>query len=124
MRRESSGFARIFYPKYSLDDVVSRVREAVDRVSNRLGLLKVVVFGSYAVKRFTASSDVDILIVYDEQVCDGDTVYNVFRTNLSLERAELHLLSKKQYQSMKDGRWLKTVAAEGVVVYDVFQGLS
>ncbi|MEM2225656.1 MAG: nucleotidyltransferase domain-containing protein [Candidatus Caldarchaeum sp.] len=106
-----------------MDDVVSRVREAVDRVSNRLGLLKVVVFGSYAVKRFTAASDVDILIVYDEQVCDGDTVYNVFRTNLSLERAELHLLSKK-YESMRDGRWLKTVAAEGVVVCDVFQGLS
>lgn len=123
MLRRYSSSVRIFYPRYSLEEVVSRVRDTANRLAVQLGLLKVVIFGSYARKRFTAASDVDILIVYDDGVCDGDRVYNVFRTNLQLQQAELHILSKKEYESIKDSRWLKTVRDEGITVHDAGLGM-
>lgn len=122
MPKESSTSVKIYYPKHSLEEVVSLLREAVDRLADRLGLLRVVVFGSYARRRFTVASDVDILIIYDEKRCDADTVYKVFRTNLELPRAELHLLSRQQFEKIKDGRWMKTVEAEGIVVHDLLDG--
>jgi len=116
MRRRYSSSVRVFYPKFSLEEVVRRVREVAFLFKEELGLKKVVLFGSYAKRRHTVASDIDILVVYDEELHDQDSVHKTLMKNLKLPRVELHLLSKKDYEHMRESRWIKMVEEEGIEV--------
>jgi len=116
MRRRYSSSVRVFYPKFSLEEVVRRVREAAFLFREELGLKKVVLFGSYVKGRCTVASDIDILVVYDEESHDQDSVYKTLMKNLKLPRVELHILSKKDYDLIRESKWIKTVEEEGIEV--------
>jgi len=116
MQRKYSSSVRVFYPELSLEEVVKRIREVAFLFKEELGLKKVVLFGSYAKRRYTVASDIDILVVYDEESNDQDNVYKTLMKNLKLPRVELHLLSKKDYELMRESRWIKTVEEEGIEI--------
>jgi len=113
MRKRSSSSVRVFFPKFSVDEVVERIKETASHFSEDLGLEKVVLFGSYAKNRHTVSSDIDILVVFDESISDEDEVYKTLMKNVKLPRVELHILSKKEYESMKGSKWMETIEKEG-----------
>jgi predicted nucleotidyltransferase len=114
MQEKYSSSARVFFPRFSLDDVVREVRRCISLSSEDLALKKVVIFGSYAKKRYTAGSDVDLFVVFDESRCTSDCVYKTLRKSIRLPRLELHILSLKEYQEAKDSKWVKTIDEEGV----------
>jgi predicted nucleotidyltransferase len=62
MRRGFSGSVRVFYPKFTQEEVFERIKEVASSLEGDLGLLKVTLFGSYATGRYTVASDIDILI--------------------------------------------------------------
>lgn len=111
MRKRSSSSVRVFFPKFSVDEVVERIKETASHFSEDLGLEKVVLFGSYAKNRHTVSSDIDILVIFDESI--SDEVYKTPMKNVKLPRVELHILSKKEYESMKGSKWIETMEKEG-----------
>src|SRR3990170_7801764 len=65
MRRGSSSSVKISYPRYSRQEVLNRLAAGVIALQQRLPLKRVVLFGSYASGRFTAASDIDVLVVYE-----------------------------------------------------------
>lgn len=39
--------------------------------------------------------------------------------NINLPRVELHILSRKDYESMKKSKWIKTIEEEGILIMNV-----
>ena len=64
MPSKSSSSVRVFYPRYSREELIARLRERVRVLSEELPLVRAVLFGSWATGRATAFSDVDVLVVY------------------------------------------------------------
>ncbi|MEM2909819.1 MAG: nucleotidyltransferase domain-containing protein [Nitrososphaerota archaeon] len=116
MQRKSSGSVRIFYPKFSQEEILERIREVVNGLKDELGIEMVVLFGSYAKKIYTVASDVDILVVYDDEKSDNDLVYKRLMKHLKIPRAELHIFSKKEYGNIRGSMWIKTIETEGVKI--------
>ncbi|MBS7653346.1 MAG: nucleotidyltransferase domain-containing protein [Candidatus Bathyarchaeia archaeon] len=113
MPRASSGSARIFYPDFSQEEVIKRIREVTFSLKDELGLVRVALFGSYATGRQTVASDIDILIVHEEQICDKDKVYKKLMKSLMLPRVELHIVSKTEYDQIKSSKWMEAIEKEG-----------
>ncbi len=118
MRKRSSSSVRVFYPKFSLEEVVERIKGVTSRFKEELGLEKVVLFGSYARRSYTVASDIDIFIVYDERKCHEDRVYKTLMKSLKLPRVELHILSKKDYELMRKSKWIEVIESEGRKIID------
>ncbi|MBO3798883.1 MAG: nucleotidyltransferase domain-containing protein [Thermoproteota archaeon] len=114
MQKKYSSSVKVFFPKFSLEDVEREVSRVVSLLSESLALKKVVIFGSYAKKRYTAGSDIDLLVVFDDTRCAKDDVYKILMKSIKLPRLELHILSLKEYQEIKDSKWIKTIDKEGI----------
>jgi predicted nucleotidyltransferase len=114
MRGKYSNSVRVFFPKFSLEDVIREVDRCTSLLSEGFALKKVIIFGSYAKKRYTVGSDIDLFVVFDDSQCTKDDVYRAMMKNIKLPRLELHILSLKEYQEVKDSKWVKTIDEEGV----------
>jgi len=64
MLKGSSDSVRICYPKFDSHQLVQRLRESIKALEEKIPLLLVVLFGSYAKGNYTVASDIDLLIVY------------------------------------------------------------
>lgn len=116
MRRRSSSSVRVFYPRHSQSDVISRVKETVASLSERIALDEVILFGSYAKNKHTVGSDIDIFIVFDESRSTEDEIYKIIMKAIKLPRVELHILSNKDYELMKSSKWIETIMEEGIKI--------
>lgn len=67
MQKKSLSSVRIFYPKFSLEEIVKKLKEIASSFSKRLGIEKIILFGSYPNKRYMVASDIDLLVVINEQ---------------------------------------------------------
>jgi len=87
-----------------------------------LPLRKAILFGSYAEGRQTASSDVDLLIVYDDPKVKDD--YIKICRRLAVEGLEPHAYTLSEYNTLKASRnWLiEEAERKGIVIYAREQG--
>jgi len=92
---------------------VEKVKREAEPLCRDTGIEKIILFGSYATGRQTAASDIDLLVIIDTDIYDKDGAYRILRKGLSIKRVELHILSREEYQSMKETRWIKTAEKEG-----------
>ena len=116
MQRRYSTSVRVYYPRYSREEVIHRLREALQPVYRKLGVEKAILFGSYATGRSTAASDIDLLVVVDTALMDKDEVYKLIRKSIGLRMVELHMLTKDEYKELQTSRWIKTIEKEGVTI--------
>ena len=77
-------FCEVFYPPWTREALLVRLREGVAALREVLPLVRVVLFGSYARGRQTVASDIDLLVVYAGAV-RGDA-YALVRRTLDLRR--------------------------------------
>lgn len=113
MPRRSSGSARIFYPEYDKEKVLEIIRNSLPQLLKVLPVKLVVLFGSYAKGNFTAFSDIDLLVVYDDPI--REDAYRIVKKTIRLKGLEPHVYSLSEYRQME-----KTIAKmieNGVVVY-------
>jgi uncharacterized protein len=117
MRQRSSNIVKISYPKFSRDELVSLLNQRSKKLSKILPLVCVVLFGSYAKKRQTAASDIDVLVVYEDPKKEND--YSIVWDALNIPMLEPHVFSLSEYaKQIKDKTWLPNVARrEGVPIY-------
>lgn len=117
MPNKSSNSVRIYYPRYSVEEIrqlVLRKRSLLES----LGVVKVVLFGSYAKNLHTAASDVDLLVlVKDEKHKD----YAKIASCIGIDILELHLYTAKEFEEMlKSGSWLaKEAKRNGITLLDI-----
>jgi predicted nucleotidyltransferase len=113
MLQRSSGFVKVFYPPWSCEALLVRLREGVTALREVLPLVRVVLFGSYARGRQTVASDIDLLVVYAGAV-RGDA-YALVRRTLDLRRLEPHVYAEEEYAQVR--KTLECMVQDGITVY-------
>ena len=116
MRRRSWNSVRVFYPPFSREELLKLLRERSRILSERIPLVKVILFGSYAKGRQTPSSDVDVLIVHR---CESLDVYSLAWDVLDIPQLQLHVYREEDYKRLRKvkGSLVQVAEREGVVVY-------
>ena len=71
MLQRSSSSVRIFYPRFSREQVVERITQNLGKLQKKLPLLLVALFGSYARGDHTVASDIDLLVIYGGEKTKG-----------------------------------------------------
>lgn len=94
MRTESFGSVRIFWPLYSRDELIERLRAGAAMLHRSLPLKRAALFGSWASGRATAFSDVDILVVYEG--APRVAAYAEAVAAFQVPRVELHVYSEAE----------------------------
>lgn len=112
MQRKYSGSAKIFYPKYSRDDLLELLKRKVEALKRVLQVSLVALFGSYATNSYTAASDIDLLVVYKGHAKDA---YTTVRKAFGLPLLEPHVYSEEEYTTMKET--LHKMTANSITIY-------
>lgn len=97
MPKKSSTSVRVFYPELTQAEVIARLRDRLPDLAEKLPLRRVVLFGSYASGRFTAASDIDLLVVHEGPA--RDEAYRLVRQILGLPRLEPHVYTIDEYRA-------------------------
>ena len=113
MPQRSSGSVRVFYPPWSREALLVRLREGVAALREVLPVVRVVLFGSCARGRQTVASDIDLLVVYAGAV-RGDA-YALVRRTLDLRRLEPHVYAEEEYAQVSET--LERMIQDGITVY-------
>lgn len=116
MQKKFSSSVKVFFPVFNKEEVIKKIRETVNLYFDKLGLEKVVLFGSYAKGNYTVASDVDLLILFNEEKSCESEVYKTLMRNIKVPRVELHILSKKDYITVKNLKWIKMIENEGIEI--------
>lgn len=110
MRSESSGSVKIFSPPYDRERLIALLRDRLPALNADLPLRSVVLFGSWAVRRATAFSDVDLLVIYAGPA--RENAYRLVRTTLGLRGLEPHVYSEPEARAL--GSTLERMTRDGV----------
>jgi len=113
MLKRSSGSAKIFYPEYNREKVLEIIRNSLPQLLKKLPVRLVVLFGSYAKGNFTAFSDVDLLVVYEDPF--REDAYKIVKRTIKLKGLEPHVYSLSEYKQME--KTISKMIEGGVVVY-------
>ncbi|MEM1580962.1 MAG: nucleotidyltransferase domain-containing protein [Candidatus Bathyarchaeia archaeon] len=107
---------KVFFPKVNREDVVKEVSRCITEFREKLGLESIILFGSYAKDKYTVASDIDLLIIFDDQKSGEDQVYKSLMRNIKLPRVELHMIPKRNLEAFRDSKWMKTIEREGIKI--------
>ena len=113
MRKESSSSVRIFYPRFSREDLIQKLREGISRLILELPLSLAVLFGSYAEGNYTVASDVDFLVVYKGK--ERRDAYKTVKKTMNIPLLEPHVYSEHEYKRLK--KVIDRMIARGVFLF-------
>ncbi len=119
MPNESFDSVKVYYPRYSVEeirDIIGRKRKELES----LGVVRVVLFGSYAKNLQTAASDVDMLVLV-RNVEHKEQNYAKIADCIGIDILELHLYTTEEFDKMLKSRsWLaKEVEKNGITLLDI-----
>ena len=105
---------KIYYAKYSRDDVIKIIRDSIPNLKKKLPLRHVLLFGSYAEGRSTAASDIDLLVVYDGKRVEDD--YIIVRKTIKLPNLQPHIYTAEEYEELRNirGSIVETALKRGI----------
>jgi hypothetical protein len=113
MPKKSTGSVRIFYPRFSREEVVQTLRQRLTDLQKQLPCTLVVLFGSYARGNYTVASDVDLLVVYQGE--ENEQAYAIVKQALRVPHLEPHVYAENDYRTMEDT--INKMIKDGVVIY-------
>jgi len=114
MHKRSSSSVRVFYPKLDSTELVRILSQELKKLTARLPLVRVVLFGSYAKGNYTVGSDVDLLIIYQGDP-QPSSAYATVKSTLNIPRLEPHLYTKSEYRILKET--IDRMSAGGIVLF-------
>ncbi|MEM2882159.1 MAG: nucleotidyltransferase domain-containing protein [Candidatus Bathyarchaeia archaeon] len=117
MLRKSSPSVRVFYPRFSRESLVEAIRLSIPALRERLPLVSVILFGSYAKGRHTAASDVDLLVVYEGP--RRPNAYEIVVESLKIPRLEPLIYSREEFERLaeRDPLFVRALLRDGVIIY-------
>lgn len=113
MPSESSGSVRIFWPRFSREELLQVLAKRLRRLAEKLPLVRVVLFGSYAKGNYTAGSDVDLLVVYRGP--PRPDAYALVWYTLQIPGLEPHVYAEEEYLNLR--ATIERMCQDGVVLY-------
>lgn len=113
MQAKSSGSVKIFYPEWTKEELVKKLREGVARLSLLLPVKEVILFGSWARGAYTVASDVDLLVIYEGEK-RGDA-FSLVKKTVNVSRLEPHVYTEEEFNAL--GPSFKAAALQGLLIY-------
>jgi hypothetical protein len=113
MRKESFGSAKIFWPKLSREELLRLLAERLPELEQKLPLVLVILFGSYAKGNYTAGSDVDLLVVYRGN--PRPDAYEIVWKTLRIPNLEPHVYAEEEYRALQET--LGRMTEGGIVLF-------
>jgi predicted nucleotidyltransferase len=107
---------RVTYPALNRVEVVERLRKACISLERKLPISRIVLFGSYAQDRYTAGSDIDIIVVYKGR--ERDDAYKIIVDEVKLPRLEPRVYTEEEFSALmaESPRFARALAEEGIVI--------
>jgi predicted nucleotidyltransferase len=93
--------------------LIRRLEERMDALNERLPLLRVVLFGSYARGNYTVASDVDLLVVYQGPA--REDAFAVVKKVLGIPGLEPHVYTEGEYRQAEQR--IARMTEGGIVLY-------
>ena len=103
---------RVFFPRFNQAALTQRLRERMTDLNEKLPLLRVVLFGSYARGNYTVASDVDLLVVYQGQ--PREDAFAITKRVLDIPALEPHVYSEEEFEQVRDR--IKRMTEGGIVL--------
>jgi predicted nucleotidyltransferase len=100
LRSRSPHSVRVYYPELNREQVIARLSDHLPALAQQLPLCRVVLFGSYARGNYTASSDIDVLVVYGGH--KRDDAFRVVKKGLPIRGLEPHVYSEAEFEAVQD----------------------
>ena len=104
---------KIFYPDYSPTQLVGIIQKRLPALEKALSLKRVVLFGSWAVGRETAFSDIDLMVIYNGP--PREEAYKLVRHFLKLRGLEPHVYTEEQAEKLK--ATLDRMTRQGIILF-------
>lgn len=116
MRERSSSSVKVYFPKYSRNEATKLIRERLQTLQGKLPLQLVILFGSYAKGRYTASSDIDLLVTYDDP--KRRDAYSLVWDAMGMPQLQLHLYTVSEYERLRQtGSTISKEAEKGEIIW-------
>ncbi|MGB9759253.1 MAG: nucleotidyltransferase domain-containing protein [Thermoproteota archaeon] len=113
MQKRYSNSVRVFYPRFSKEEVIRKIRDKLESLNKELPITLLALFGSYAKGTRTVASDVDVLIVYKGK--ERKDAYKIAKKVLDIPGLELHIYSEEEYEKMLCT--IKRMLKDGVILW-------
>jgi predicted nucleotidyltransferase len=114
MPKGSSSSVRVYYPKFDRQQLIQKLKEDLEALKEKLPLLLVILFGSYAKGNYTVASDVDLLVVYKGR--ERKDAFATVKKTIPIPRLEPHVYSESEYEAVKET--ISNMTKDGVVLFD------
>lgn len=105
--KKYSSSVKVFFPKFSREEVIKEVSRCAVELREKLGLERVILFGSYAKGNYTVASDIDLLIIFNDEKSSEDDVFKGIMKKIQLPRIELHIIPRKDLKTYETSDWVK-----------------
>jgi predicted nucleotidyltransferase len=93
------------------------LEEFKDRIKKYEGIIKVVLFGSYARGTESKESDIDILIIAESRENEEDIVGEAVEVLLKTgEYISVKLISQGEFTRMKNSKFMEYITEEGMTI--------
>ena len=114
MPNRSSSSVRVFFPRWTKEQLIRQLKSRLPLLADRLPLVRVVLFGSYAKGKFTAASDIDLLVVYRGE--PRDDAYALVRKTLDVPHLEPHIYTLDEFEGVRTT--IQRMVRDGVVLFE------
>ncbi|MGA8856055.1 MAG: nucleotidyltransferase domain-containing protein [Candidatus Bathyarchaeia archaeon] len=108
---------KVTYPSLTKMEVVETLRRALANLEKKLPLSIVILFGSFARDRYTAGSDIDLLVVYKGQ--ERVDAFKVVMDEVRLPRLEPRIYTEEQFNGLLAGspKFAEVLTEEGITIF-------
>lgn len=113
MPNESSGSVKIFWPRLNQKELLQLLAERIPKLAEKLPLVRVVLFGSYAQGNHGPGSDVDLLVVYQGE--PHEDAFSLVWETLDIPALEPHVYAEGDYARLR--KTLDRMCSPGLVLY-------
>ena len=118
MQKKLSNSVKIYYPKYNKEKIIKLLKAKIRKIREKIPLKRVILFGSYASGKYTAASDVDILIIYRGP--KRNDAYSLCWDIIGIPELQLHIYSEEEYIKLKQrsSSIPKEAETKGIIIWE------
>jgi predicted nucleotidyltransferase len=100
-----------------LQRLLSETRRVVEQMKE-LGAVKVILFGSLARQEISLFSDIDILVLFDNDRSSRDLGLWVYQNLDAREAVDVLAYNRRSFESMKQRPFIRHILSEAKVLYE------
>jgi len=107
---------RVTYPALTREQVIERLKQAQVNLERKLRVSRIILDGSYAEGRYTAGSDIDVIVIYEGE--ERPDAYKIVMEEVGLPRLEPKTYTADQFNALifQSPTFAETLQKKAIVI--------